>query len=384
MSDQPADNEMTKMAAAALVHVERAIGEARRGLPVVIVESGVIAEKNARALLVLAAELASDARIEQFRAYSSITPALALTAKRAGVIHVATMSPQGTLLELAPAMKADTLRALADPAQDLDHPMMGPFRLSEMTMGASAAAAIQLCKHSELLPAALITTLEGVNPQQFAAEHDLLTVTAAEIQDYGRNTAAGLMQVVAARVPLEGAENSRLIAFRPQGGSVEHLAIVIGEPSRHAPVLTRIHSECFTGDLLGSMKCDCGQQLRGAIVEIAKAGGGVVLYLAQEGRGIGLINKLRAYRLQDQGFDTVEANERLGFDADERLFQPAAEMLKRLGFSEVRLLTNNPDKVAGLETCGIRVTERVGHKFPSNSHNEFYLATKKKRSGHYL
>jgi GTP cyclohydrolase II len=168
---------------------------------------------------------------------------------------------------------------------------------------------------------------------------------------------------------------------------LEHLAILIGDPAggtADRPLLTRLHSECFTGDLLGSLRCDCGEQLRGAVREIAAAGGGVLLYLAQEGRGIGLVNKLRAYRLQDQGFDTIEANERLGFDADERVFLPAAEMLKHLGFTHVKLMTNNPEKVAGLEPCGITVTERVAHAFPSNSHNEFYLATKKKRSGHYL
>jgi GTP cyclohydrolase II len=149
-------------------------------------------------------------------------------------------------------------------------------------------------------------------------------------------------------------------------------------------VLTRLHSECFTGDLLGSLRCDCGDQLRGAIAEIARAGSGVLLYLAQEGRGIGLVNKLRAYQLQDAGFDTVDANEQLGFDADERVYLPAAEMLRQLGISRVRLLTNNPEKVAALTRCGIAVVERVPHIFPANDHNERYLRTKASRSGHLL
>jgi GTP cyclohydrolase II len=190
--------------------------------------------------------------------------------------------------------------------------------------------------------------------------------------------------VSSARVPLRGAEASRVIAFRPEDGGVEHLAIIIGDPDPDQPVLIRLHSECFTGDLLGSLKCDCGQQLQGAIEAIGKAGSGILLYLAQEGRGIGLINKLRAYHLQDDGFDTVEANERLGFDADERMFLPAAEMLRSLGFDRVRLMTNNPDKVASLARFGIEVVERVPHEFPSNAHNELYLATKARRSGHYL
>lgn len=144
----------------------------------------------------------------------------------------------------------------------------------------------------------------------------------------------------------------------------------------------RIHSECFTGDLIGSLKCDCGEQLKGAIHQIGAEGSGILLYLAQEGRGIGLINKLRAYALQDQGFDTVEANQRLGFEDDERVFLAAVEMLRQLGFSKVRLLTNNPRKVSQLEEFGIEVAERVAHAFESNEHNERYLAIKAEKSGH--
>ena len=158
--------------------------------------------------------------------------------------------------------------------------------------------------------------------------------------------------------------------------------MVIGKPSPDKPVLTRLHSECFTGDLLGSLRCDCGDQLRGAIAEIDRAGGGLLLYLAQEGRGIGLVNKLRAYELQDRGFDTVDANEQLGFEADERLYLPAAQMLRELGFPQVRLLTNNPGKVDGLVRHGIDVVERVPHRFPVNPHNAAYLRTKAARGGH--
>jgi GTP cyclohydrolase II len=177
------------------------------------------------------------------------------------------------------------------------------------------------------------------------------------------------------------AENTEIVAFRPDDGGSDHLAILIGAPDGTQPVLARLHSECFTGDLLGSLRCDCGDQLRGAIAEIAAAGSGVIVYLAQEGRGIGLVNKLKAYRLQDAGFDTLDANEQLGFDADERIYQPAAEILRQLGFERVRLLTNNPEKVAALQRCGIEV-ERVSHVFPSNDHNSGYLATKAARAGH--
>ena len=176
----------------------------------------------------------------------------------------------------------------------------------------------------------------------------------------------------------------KIVAFRPAEGGPEHLALLIGRDATRAPVLTRLHSACLTGDVLGSLKCDCGPQLRAGIAAIAAAGGGILLYLQQEGRGIGLINKLRAYALQDQGFDTVDANLRLGFEPDERDFAVAATMLRLLGVDAVRLLTNNPDKVASLSAHGITVVERVAHAMPPNPHNADYLATKRDRSGHYL
>jgi len=216
----------------------------------------------------------------------------------------------------------------------------------------------------------------------WAARHDLLLADAGDIFQYDSTAARTLRAVGTARVPLVDADDTRIIAFRPIDGGLEHLAIVIGEPDKEAPVLTRLHSECFTGDLLGSLRCDCGDQLQGAIKEISATGAGVLIYLAQEGRGIGLVNKLRAYELQDRGFDTMDANEQLGFDADERMYLPAARILRLLGFGNVRLMTNNPDKVQALANCGITVAERVPHAFPSNKHNETYLRTKAGRGGH--
>jgi GTP cyclohydrolase II len=174
------------------------------------------------------------------------------------------------------------------------------------------------------------------------------------------------------------------VSFRPADGGPEQYAILVGAPERRAAPLARLHSECFTGDLLGSLRCDCGDQLRGAIRRMAEDGGGVLLYLAQEGRGIGLTNKLRAYMLQDTGLDTVEANHHLGFGSDERDFSAAAEMLRQLGIESVRLLTNNPAKIAQLERYGIEVAGRVPHVFTANAHNRRYLLTKAERSGHML
>ena len=201
---------------------------------------------------------------------------------------------------------------------------------------------------------------------------------------YRRLSASTLKPVSEARVPLADAENVRIVSFRPADGGADQLAILVGEPERHLAPLARLHSECFTGDFLGSLRCDCGDQLRGAIRRMAHEGGGVLLYLAQEGRGIGLANKLRAYTLQDGGLDTVDANHHLGFANDERDYWAAAAMLRQLGIVRVRLLTNNPAKIAQLERYGIEVAGRVPHIFAANVHNRGYLLTKAVRSGHML
>ena len=183
---------------------------------------------------------------------------------------------------------------------------------------------------------------------------------------------------------MEASEAGRLHVYRPDDGGEEHYAIEVGRPDRAAPVLARLHSACFTGDVMGSLKCDCGPQLRAALAQMGAEGAGVLLYLNQEGRGIGLANKMRAYSLQDQGFDTVEANHRLGFEDDERDFRLGSDILKSLGFDAVRLLTNNPAKVAMMEASGVSVTERVPLKVGETPQNEAYLATKAKKSGHLL
>jgi GTP cyclohydrolase II len=329
-------------------------------------------------ILCLAAESVTPETMVDIKRRSSETPMVALTANRAAVLRINPTGADIIRMPVATHFNARLIRSLADPTRDLDNPMRGPFARSWDAVPAAVRAAVKLCKLGQLLPAVVTVNVDAVDSSTIP------TVSAEDIEAYDEVAAISLHPVSSARVPLHGAENTRVIAFRPEDGGVEHLAIVIGDPAPDEPVLIRLHSECFTGDLLGSLKCDCGQQLQGAIAAIGAAGSGILLYLAQEGRGIGLINKLRAYHLQDDGFDTVEANERLGFDADERLFLPAAEMLRNLGFDRVRLMTNNPDKVDSLARFGIEVVERVPHEFPSNAHNELYLATKAKRSGHYL
>lgn len=175
-----------------------------------------------------------------------------------------------------------------------------------------------------------------------------------------------------------------LYVFVEQATQKEHLVIALGDLSTPEPVLLRLHSECLTGDALFSQRCDCGPQLEKALQRIAKAGRGAVFYLRQEGRGIGLVNKIRAYYLQDEGIDTVEANLALGHDADERDYSLCKPMFEFFGIKEVMLMTNNPRKVKALEVLGIKVLERMGHEIEPNEHNRFYLHTKAKKLGHLL
>jgi GTP cyclohydrolase II len=273
-------------------------------------------------------------------------------------------------VERAPWLDLAGARALADPAIDLATPLKGPFRAIPTQDSADAQAALDLARLTGSLPAFFVG---GTGAE--------VTVTPADVAAY--ESPDRLAIVARAFLPVAASEQAEIVAFRSPESIDEHVALVIGTPDGKVP-LVRLHSECLTGDVLGSLKCDCGPQLQAALRAIADNGWGILLYLRQEGRGIGLINKLRAYQLQDQGFDTVDANLRLGFAVDVRDFGVAARMLSLLNQVEIRLLTNNPDKVAGLEAAGIVVRERVPHTLPPNPHNERYLATKRDRTGHQL
>jgi GTP cyclohydrolase II len=342
--------------------VARAIDALRRGQ--------AISVKGDARFQMLAVETASDAALLKLGRRGAL---LLLTHTRAQTLKIRRYTPCVVALPVEPKATTEELRAIADPTEDLKFPLKGPFNPLRETLPQSYASAVKLTKLAGLLPACIVRRTSARGAVEIGAD---------DIEHYDSEIVRTLKIVARARVPLEGAEKTELVAFRAEDGSPEHYAIVIGAPQTGKPVLARLHSECFTGDLLGSLKCDCGSQLRGAIDAISKAGGGVLLYLAQEGRGIGLINKLRAYRLQDQGFDTMEANERLGFEADERRYAIAAKMLKLLGYNSVRLMTNNPDKVVALKAEGIRVTARVRHTFPHNAHNRAYLQTKARKGGH--
>ena len=357
--------------------IDAAITALRRGEPVLLSGGGAV-------VLALAAEFVDEGNLRRLRQVSGRPLRAVLTRRRAVALGLAEREglSGAVSIALAPQLPAAVIRNLADPAASLgaDPPGLGP----EPTLAEGPElAAVALAKLAALLPAVLVLPLAAAEAALARRRRDFAAVDTVDVLSR-RAAMAGLTQVAEARVPLADAEDAKLIAFRPGDGGTEHLAILIGTPTPGKPVLVRLHSECFTGDLLASLRCDCGDQLRGAIAAIAEAGNGILLYLAQEGRGIGLVNKLRAYQLQDAGFDTVDANEQLGFDADERVYLPAAEMLRQLGFTSVRLLTNNPEKVDALERYGIQIVERVPHVFPANGHNERYLLTKATRTGHLL
>lgn len=347
--------------------VVRAVQALRRGLPV------ILREGRSAGTLAYAVETVTASALAKIRKSRDVRQLLSHA--RARTLKIRLYTPGVVAIAPERPLTPERLRAIADPTSDLAEPMKGPFETVRETLPKAYAAAVKLAKLAGLLPSVIVARAP-------AGLVRAPVLSPRDIQEYEGEAVRSLAIVTRARVPLEDAEKAELVAFRAHDGGPEHYAIVINAPPRDRAVLSRLHSECFTGDLLGSLKCDCGTQLRGAIRAIAEAGGGVLLYLAQEGRGIGLINKLRAYRLQDQGFDTIEANERLGFGADERLYGVAARMLELLGYKSVRLLTNNPDKVDALRAAGVTVVERVPHAFPDNEHNRAYLQTKAAKAGH--
>ncbi len=308
------------------------------------------------------------------------SPTMLISAARAVTLKLANQRDAAVpeapvLIRGADGFDLAAARALADPALDLRYPLKGPFRAEPLAQPEASRAAMELARLAGILPAFLVAPAGASDPIALATD-DLAAF---------RDTAS-LTIAARAHLPIVGSADAEIVAFRSASDLREHVALVIGAPDGNRAPLVRLHSECLTGDVLGSLKCDCGPQLDAALAamanESAAGGWGVLLYLRQEGRGIGLINKLRAYALQDQGFDTVDANERLGLPSEARDFPVAARMLDLLGVSVVRLMTNNPAKVAALEQAGLKVSERVAHALPANAHNARYLNTKRDRAGH--
>lgn len=370
---------LERRAATDMVAVDRALADLRRG-------SLVIIERGGQAVLAQAAEAVSPESLAVLARLGNGGTRLALTAQRASALSYPTNGARVMTLPVASGMDAEFVRRLVDPTHPAGTALPSTLALEDAADESFPSAAVRLSKLAQLLPAALTAPLGGRSNGSGAPHpaQDFLRVDLGAITDYPRIAAATLQPVSEARVPLEGAENARVVGFRPAHGGIEQFAILIGDPAAHQPALCRLHSECFTGDLLGSLRCDCGPQLKNALRLMGTVGHGVLLYLAHEGRGIGLINKLRAYQLQDGGLDTLDANQHLGFAEDERSFEAAAVMLRHLDITRVRLLTNNPSKVDALSAEGIAVDERVPHMVPANAHNRGYLATKAERAGHWL
>lgn len=339
----------------------------RMGVPVVLCDAG-------QDWLVAAIETLSPARLAELRGFGPVQ--VVLTRWRAQTL--AAPAYDGDLVRIAVPADAPArwFHGVADPSLDMAMPMKGPFAYVRDGSCMGARMAIRLAKKAGLLPALAMVAVD--TPPEGTGRIDCSELAAAGA------ARSALERISGAKVPLRVSQDARVEVFRARDGGEEHYAIEIGQPSRDGPVLSRLHSACFTGDLIGSLKCDCGPQLNAALAAMGEAGQGVLLYLNQEGRGIGLANKMRAYALQDQGFDTVEANHRLGFEDDERDFRLGAEMLRMMGFSAVRLMTNNPAKVARMTENGISVAERVPLIVGHTPQNERYLAVKAKKSGHLL
>ncbi|MCC4253468.1 MAG: GTP cyclohydrolase II [Pseudomonadota bacterium] len=356
------------MAGSLARNAARAIDALRRGWAVrLVAEDGAIrlmAIEGADAVTLAGFDPDSEADI-------LISAARAETLKLAN--QLAAADPElPVLIERTPWIDADVATSIADPVLDLASPLKGPFRARPIASPQAAKAALRLARLAGILPAYFVARGDG------DAEAE---VRAADIAAY--DDAIHLAIATRARLPVSASETAEIVAFRSPDEPREHVALIVGKQDASPPVI-RLHSECLTGDVLGSLKCDCGPQLHEALHRIADAPWGILLYLRQEGRGIGLVNKLRAYAMQDQGFDTVDANVRLGFAIDARDFSVAARMLDLLNVGTVRLLTNNPNKVVGLEAAGIKVAERLPIILPANPHNERYLATKRDRTGHQL
>ena len=358
---------------------ERANSELRRGAHV------MLRLNNGEAALFRGAEFADIDDIRELSRLAGSGPLLALTANRVKSLGRSLRSnwPAATIA-LAKHQFEHVFQFIfghTPVAHDDD------INLVAERTGSLADHATRLLRNSKLLPTALLARLpfrDIAVQDRFALEHNILVLEARDLESYQSPSETMTRVAARAKVPLASAEDAEVVMFRAEIGSEEHFAVLIGTGVDSEAPLVRLHSQCITGDVLGSLKCDCGEQLQAAMSMMTNEGGGVLVYLAQEGRNIGLLNKMRAYALQDNGLDTVDANHALGFNTDERVFLPAARIIKALGITKLRLITNNPDKINQLEKCGITITARVPMSLKSNPYNQSYLNTKKIKTGHLI
>jgi 3,4-dihydroxy 2-butanone 4-phosphate synthase/GTP cyclohydrolase II len=396
----------------AFATVEQAAEELRRGRMVILVDDE---DRENEGDLAMAAEMVTPEAINFMARYGRGLVCLALTEERADALDLPLMvrentSPFGTAFTvsieargkvttgISAADRAATIRTAVDPAtgpQDLLRPgHVFPLRARRggvLKRAGQTEASVDLARLAGLEPAAAIceimnedgTMARVPDLMRFAAEHGLLVVTVADLIRYRLSHETIVRRVASPKLPSRWGE---LIvhAYRSDATGEEHLALTLGEVAGGEPVLVRVHSQCLTGDIFGSTRCDCGLQLELALERIREAGRGVLLYLLQEGRGIGLLNKLLAYELQDAGHDTVEANERLGFRPDQRDYGVGAQILRDLGVARMRLMTNNPSKYVALSGYGLEIVERVPLEVPPSDASRDYLRTKRDKLGHLL
>lgn len=348
------------------VGVERGLAELRSGRPVVVTSPG-------EEVVLLPVDGLTDGGLAAFRLMCAPgRPYLLITARRARALGLEGAGPTG--LAVGDLYDAEGVFSLAADAQVVRH-------LDLVPAGKTAGAAIELAKLAQRLPALLVGDASA--PVVRDCDPPLMVVAADAVAQFRQAALEAVAVVAEATIPLNSGFPARFVIFRDAVGGTP-IAIIVGKPDFAHPVSVRLHSACLTGDVFGSRRCDCGDQLRLALPQLEQHGGGIILYLEQEGRGLGLANKIRAYQLQDAGLDTVDANTALGFDDDERDYGVAVRMLQVLGCTRVRLLTNNPAKLDGLSQAGIDVSGRVPLQGPINADNRRYLTAKATRAGHKL
>jgi 3,4-dihydroxy 2-butanone 4-phosphate synthase/GTP cyclohydrolase II len=390
--------------------VEEAIADIRDGRMVVVVDDP---DRENEGDLVVAAEFATDEAVNFMATHARGLICLCLTGGRCEELGLPPMTQrnearlgtaftvsvearEGVTTGISAADRARTIAVAIDPAStphDLVQPgHIFPLRARDggvLVRAGQTEAAVDLARLAGLNPAGVVCEIMNEDGTMarvpdlvpYCERHGLKMITVADLIEYRRRMEKLVERVVSTRLPTEYGEFTA-IAFRETLSGREHVALVMGEIGDD--MLVRVHSECLTGDVFHSLRCDCGEQLEAALAAISAEKRGVVLYMAQEGRGIGLLNKLRAYELQEQGLDTVDANLALGFAADEREWGIGNQILADLGITTMRLLTNNPKKVSGVEAYGLRVTEQVPIEMPPHPENVRYLAAKRDKLGHKL
>jgi GTP cyclohydrolase II len=345
--------------------ISRALGEMKARRPITINAPG-------EELFLLPVEGLNDERLADFVSLCRpAMPDLVITQQRALALGLNAATPMAVQLAGRLNMSA-IINLVAERNDELD--------VVAKAASPASVAALQLVKLTRGLPAVVAANMIGRN---VGLGQSIVAIDAKGVDRFAIDVTDSLAVASEALVPLASGVSARFIVFCDATGT-DQVAIIVGQPDFAKPVPVRLHSACLTGDVFGSRRCDCGDQLALALTRMESLGGGVILYLAQEGRGLGLANKMRAYRLQDGGLDTFDANTTLGFDDDERDYGIAARMLKILNCSRILLLTNNPAKLDGLSQAGIEITDRIALEAPINPHNKRYLTTKAARSGHQL